>query len=498
VTGWFQRVWALALAVPLAAQAYVGWFSRYEGDDFCTASIVVTRGFLDAQTYWYVSWSGRFTFTALVSALESAGTWTPQLLPAVAVLAWIAAGSWAVLPLVHQQRWPHPGLGAVVVAELIVFATFTATPNIGQSLYWQTGLLTYTLPLIVGTAFAGWLVRQVRASDARAVSAGAMVLSGGTSFVVGGLSETGLTIQMACLGLAAVIGVVALNGARRRSLLSLLLPGLVGSLLAGAVMLLAPGTGVRVAQEQDPHISLQRLVVAVQAAITLTVTIVRRFEVFSRATFALILVAPAALGFIAARTLRPGRSQSLLGRIALIGLVAVVGFAMAALSLFPVYVVQGFDPPARVQVVTDFIVVLCLATVGYLSGALTGQILADWRPGRARRPMTVLAAGLFTLLAVVPFMEAFNTLGQVPFEAAYAADWDSGDQTLRAARADASAIAVVAPLPPRWGWAFVDTHPDAFPNVCVARFYGLQQVIASAAAPVWAGAPEKGGRAFGG
>ena len=33
------------------------------GDDYCTASILQTRGLLGAQAYWYVTWSGRYAFT---------------------------------------------------------------------------------------------------------------------------------------------------------------------------------------------------------------------------------------------------------------------------------------------------------------------------------------------------------------------------------------------------------------------------------------------------
>jgi hypothetical protein len=495
VFGWLQRIWAIALAAPLGAHAYVGWFSRYTSDDFCTAGIALSQGFLQAQTYWYSAWSGRYSFTALVSALELSGPWTTQVLPALAVIAWVAAGTWAIEPLARLHRWPRPRLAAFVVAELIAATTLTAAPNVGQSFYWQTGLLTYTLPLILVTLFTGWVIRHLLADDAR-VSAWAMAASGVAGFLIGGLSETTLVVQTAALGLGLVLGLAFLSGRRRRLIVELLAPALLGSILAGGVMLMAPGTRVRASQEQDPELNLGRAVLAARASLSLAVWVLRRFEVLSRSTFIFLLLASATLGFAAAIRSLPSASRVPWPRtLALIALVALLGYAMEALSLFPVYLVQGFDPPGRVQLVAVFVLVIALTICAYLGGGLLGQMIGRWAVLRQARPV---AAVMLALLALVPLSEALITLGQVPVEAAYAMSWDNDDRALRDAHAASAPLAVVEPLPARWGWAYVDTRPDAFPNGCVARYYGLPQVIASGRSPVWTGAPEKGGNAPGG
>jgi len=488
VFGWIQRFWALALAVPLGAHAYVGWFSRYASDDFCTASVAISQGFLSAQGYWYSAWSGRYAFTALATALELSGVWTPRVLPALAVVAWVAAGTWASLPLARHQRWPNPVLASFVVAELVAFASLTAAPNVGQSFYWQTGLLTYTLPLILATLFAGWVARQVLAADGR-VSAWGMSASGAASFAIGGLSESSLMIQTVALCVGLVLGVTMLRGPRRNVLVGLLMPALLGSVLAGGVMLLAPGTRVRASQEQDPQIDLARALLALRASLSLAVWIVRRFEVLSRSTFLFILLTCGALGFAVWRPLSAPRRTEWRRLVTPIVLVALLGFGLAALTLFPVYLVQGFDPPGRVQLLAEFVLVLALGFCGYLSGRLLRQAIGRWR---VRGLSLVLVIIGLASLALVPLAEALHTLGQVPIEAAYAVTWDADDHALRAARAELPPVVAVTPLPPRWGWAFVDTRPDAFPNGCVARYYGLSQVVASGPAPAWAGAPEKG------
>ena len=56
-TGLLLVACLVALALPLAVFAATGWFTRYASDDYCTAGIVLERGFFGAQEYWYTSWS---------------------------------------------------------------------------------------------------------------------------------------------------------------------------------------------------------------------------------------------------------------------------------------------------------------------------------------------------------------------------------------------------------------------------------------------------------
>jgi hypothetical protein len=364
VSGLLHRIWAAALVVPLGAFAFVGSFSRYASDDFCTASVAVNQGFLATQWYWYTTWSGRYTFTLLDTALELIGTWTPQVLPTLATVAWVAAGTWALLPGARHQRWPSPLFTSFMVAELVSFASLTAAPNVGQSFYWQTGLLTYTLPLILATLFAGWVLRQLVRADGH-VSKWSMAASGVACFAIGGLSESSLMIQAVALILVLALGYAMLRGPRRTALLGLLGPALLGSIFAGGVMLLAPGTHMRAAQEDDPQVSLARAVVAARASLSLAVWIVRRFEVLSRPTVVLILVICGQLGFVAWRRLSSPRGTEWRRLAAQIALVALVGFGLEPLSLFPVYLVQGFDPPGRVQELADFVLVVALCACAY-------------------------------------------------------------------------------------------------------------------------------------
>jgi len=486
------------MLVPLSAYALLSWFSRYASDDYCTASITVTQGFFDAQVYWYRAWSGRYTFTAMVSVLELFGSWVTQVMPAIGMVVWLAVSTWACLPLARLAGWRHARLASFVIAEVLVFSTLAAAPNIGQSFYMQAGLVTYTVPLILVTLYGGWIVRAVLTADRRWPSPLAIAASALAMLLIGSLNETTATVYTAGLGLAGVFGLFRLRGDRRRTLVGLMVAGAAGSVVATVLMAIAPGTHIRITQEGDPGFSLSRVPLAWGASVTLAISVARRFEALSRPTFLFTFVLPLALGWACtgSRALAPGRRGGLavLGAGLLVALLAVLGLCLMALSLFPSYVIQGYDPPARIQQISDYALVLALVSAGYVVGDLLGRLTTEWRLAPAAR--LAVGAGL-VLIVVVPLRESLYIFGQVPVEAAYAADWDRDDQFLRTAQPTPDGVVQVAPLPPRWNWAFVDAGPGDFPNVCIARYYGLPAVVASGPAPAWTGATEPGGRSPG-
>jgi hypothetical protein len=492
------RFWAAGLLVPVVAYALLGWFSRYASDDYCTAGITLTRGFLDAQVYWYLNWSGRFTFTAVVSALELLGSQVVQVLPALAIALWLAVTTWALLPVARQRGWRSPRLACFVIAEVVVFGTLASAPNIGQSFYMQAGLATYTLPLILVTIYAGWVERKVLAADRRGLSVWMMAVSGVAMLLIGGLSETTASVYAASLGLVGLYALVRMRGDRRLMLVCLMAAGLAGTVLATVLMGAAPGTALRLAQEDDPGFSLSRVPLATGASINLAISIARRFEALSRPTFLFEFGVMAALGWLStgSRAFAPGRRwiQAVLGNGLVVVLVYAIGLGLLALSLFPSYLIQGYDPPARIQHITDFVLIVALAGTGYIVGDTLGRLSNDVRLRSTAR----LGLGIaLVLLALVPVRESLYIFGQVPVEAAFAADWDRNDRLFRDARPDASGVVLAAPLPPRWNWAFIDETPTDFPNACVARFYGLPAVAATGPAPMWTGATEPGGRSPG-
>ena len=68
-------------------------------------------------------------------------------LPLAAIVVWLATLTWTFVQF-RLEPLPTP---SAVLAEVAAFATFQTAPDLPQSLYWQTGMLTYLLPLVLAT-----------------------------------------------------------------------------------------------------------------------------------------------------------------------------------------------------------------------------------------------------------------------------------------------------------------------------------------------------------
>src|SRR5262245_50977270 len=87
----FQRaVWIavgaillIAFFIALLAHAYIGLFSRFLADEYCTAGVVQTYGFFGAQKYWFTTWTGRFSFTLAISLAHLIGAKLVPFLPGI-------------------------------------------------------------------------------------------------------------------------------------------------------------------------------------------------------------------------------------------------------------------------------------------------------------------------------------------------------------------------------------------------------------------------------
>ena len=176
------------IVVALSAYAWRGSYTRYITDDFCTAAFLRERGFWGAMQRHREEWSGRFSFYAIKAALEAVGPATAPIVPGASVALFAGCAVWA-LRRTLAAPWPLALFGGCGFA----FAAFDASPEvlaIGGPLVWETGVVTYTLPLILITAWLG-LFSTGRAGWTRGAIGAAVLLT------AGGLSETSLAAQCA-------------------------------------------------------------------------------------------------------------------------------------------------------------------------------------------------------------------------------------------------------------------------------------------------------------
>jgi hypothetical protein len=479
---------AAALAAPLCAallaHAYVGLYSRYWYDDFNTAAVLRDRGFFGSQHYWYVNWSGRFSFHFAVNLTESAGPWVVSLLPLAALSAWVVVTTWAAYQGASLLGLPGRARVALLSALLVVYATVESTADVAQSLYWQTGMLTYLAPLILLTAGAGLVASSARKEPERA-AAWRVCLCALLALVAGGFSEVSAVLQVGGLSLLLAASLARTRGLRSRGTRALIVAGFVGALAALLLVALAPGNGVRQGLGFEPAGLPWSIESSCRYALYFFEQHTRRW----RGTVTLCFILPACLAMSAgASRLRQsaGALSETPGARRLLKLLAygtAAGFALIVLCFIPGFYAQSEALPRRAHIVPKF----ALVCLNVYWGVLAGLALLKATDGRKSLPRTLLAGWcvVAALLVVSPVVSARHTFALGARAREYAKGWDEADRQIRAAAAaGARDVTVRAVEGEEWELGFgrpelrLSRDPKAPQNVAAAGYYGLDSVKA--------------------
>jgi hypothetical protein len=402
----------------LAVLCWRGIYVRYRADDYWTASVVARLGFWKSQTWWYQRWSGRFSYTFLIGILEALG---PRFLPMIApvtIACWLAA----TYLFFKRMRSPFPA----AIAGAFVYAASECAPDVPQSLFWQTGIVTYVVPLVGLTA---WLITTV---DRERVAWYDVVVP----FLLAGFSESNTIAQV--IALAAVTLVLR---DRRRIFGTALIASIAALIVVGA----APGNAVRMSV-------YPRHAIAWVTQGTLANTSAFLINEARGHGVGLVLVLVAAMLF-APRA----RKEFALAA-------AAVAISSAVMTQFATLLTIGFPAPQRTMFVPHFLLVIAIASIG-------AAVQLPQEAGRFAVPVLVL------LTIGGPLVDAAMRARDIADAAAFARAWDRLDADLR--RNEGREV-VVDGAPGNAGTLMFITHDrDKWANRIIADYYGLTGIAAA-------------------
>jgi hypothetical protein len=436
-----ETAFVIILSLPLVLYAWVGFYTRYLEDDFLTAGYLRTLGFWESQYYWYITLSGRYTFTFLVNLVELLGPWAAQWLPATSLVLWTAALYWFFNGLFELVGLPYSRLVRLGAAFLVLYTTLRTLVNWQQVILWQTGLLTYPLPLIGLTFWSAWFLSQLNRPEADRPKWNTLFLTAVWFWILGGLSETSLAFQITLLGLALVFFcLLPADYRHRRSALLLLAMGLAGSLVAFFCVLAAPGNSVRLGQPAG--IRLPFLTDLIYSTILFARHYLKDFFINFPRPALCILGIPAllAFGFHPPSKQKTGaRELRQLICFLLIFLLVIMLVYWACFT--PAYVAMRAGPPHRSMVIMFFWLSLTVGIESYAFGLFLNR-LAQWVSPFFQRAdiLRVIKMGAvlvtFFLLILGPLQSAQKLWRILPEYRQFAIDWDARDQMARRAVAN--------------------------------------------------------------
>ena len=256
--GWVSFLFfigALSACVPLAVYAWLGTFSRYLADDYCASTnLYSSQNLVEATLRAYSSWGNSYSRLMFSQLIELGGVNGIRAMAGVELVIWASLLAWMWFELGKVLRLQTPKAGYVWLACMTIAVSLYQTSALYQILYWRTGVIPYSLPLLWFIGIAAFFLRYVEKpyEKSRAVWFG--ILFTILIFFAGGLSETtsGMLVGIMFVAVALAWWTKRLHG--RRDVLAFLVAGLITSILAITITAASPGTSNRLGRimHQEP------------------------------------------------------------------------------------------------------------------------------------------------------------------------------------------------------------------------------------------------------
>lgn len=468
-------IWLIGLTmlIPLLIHMYLGTHSRFIADDYCTTGSLRALGFLESQAYWYSTWSGRYAFTFTINALESLGTGIAQVIPAVVMILWLVA---LALLLKTSSRVAGFQLScghSLVLAALLEVVILAGAGNPFQSIYWFTGVVTYSVPLVLLCAYLALFLHL--SSDARLTidTPGWLLLSFVLTFFAGGFSETYVTVQLA-ITVCMVLGILVLAKPETRiHLLKYASMGLIGTIFSMAAIIFAPGNSVRIGlmpERAGIILLLERTILDIKIFLSRVF-----FDEFAAILMATVL--PAII--IIALPLSSGHGRSIKKAHSIIILLGLPAMAILLLfaSILPYEYGISSYPDDRVLMIARFVLYTVIGVWSIVVGAWMNGYLREGGLDLGYLWVPILVAAV-SIGSVISYKEISSTLEDAPRMVQFAASWDSRHEDLKRMKESGERRVAAASLTHMGGLAEIARDPDEWINRCIAQTYNLDQIIA--------------------
>ncbi len=460
VTFWGWLILFLPASVGLMLHGYLGSFTRFLADDYCSAYMVQRLGFLRSIWYWYRSWSGGYSTSIFDYLLEFVGrAGMPFVVPTV-LFIWLLVTMSAVMSLLPVQLDRTIKLQiAIAIGVTVLFSILLLSPNVPQSLYWWGGMRAYSIPLVLLTFDISLYQTFKRNIQGNWANVAGYVVSFSITFINSGFSETFTPVQVVLFAELLVLGLCTKNLDRKSPAYHFLAAGFLGALIGLIVMVASPGNAVRQAYFPESPNPLNILIIAGKAY-------------FSFLSW--LFGAPERIF---------GLLASILGGI-WVGIqlsvklktpvwMSVAAFINGLIFVFGCFVPAAFGlsdaAPDRTLIIAVYFLVVNFMVGGVLLGVWQAPTIASdfW-----------LRLALFVTLAIGFWFAAWVNIQHLYASRSayitYARQWDAMDAQIMAAKESGKDV---VRIPPKQNWAGVfepNDNPKFYVTLCMSKYYDIQ------------------------
>ncbi len=445
----------------LAGFAYLGSYTRFMADDFCSAYYANRFGLLRSIWYWYITWSGRYTAFAFdwLVLIKTLGPYGAHLVPPIALVIWLIAMIAAIYISLRMIAPRSAILGvAIAIGTSFVLAVIALSPDIAQSYFWLNGMRSYSLPLVILSLYAflfQWILPRLKSDKA---VLWACLIAFGSTFANGGFSETYAVLQLIMLTLLTGIRWFS-NGRKIDTTLKLLAAASLGAIASMIIIALAPGNALRKATFPPTPSLIKLLEISLGAYLSFIQNIVLTPQKITAFTGAILVSAWAGTGY---------KNQIKLQRWTIPAQV-ISGVVLSFICIPPAVSAYAEPPPARTLSIAAFALVAFWMNASFLTGS--------WLASMARSA-DKLEFGLIVFASLLIGMATILTLAYInQNQSAYisfAQKWDTVNEQILEARALHQTF---VNIPAMSNWAGLDRpsdNPKFWATICYTQFYGIQ------------------------
>ena len=442
---------------------YLSVYNRYWADDWCYNADFRNKGFLQTvagYAYDVTYTPSRYSvtvFAGLLQAFEVAGV---QWMTPLTIIFWVTGLVWLFRNVARLAGFQSATPLMIFFPALIVYFSIYLTPHLYQSLYWRTGMLTYTTPLVLMTWIFVLITRQGLLAKPSNWETG---LAGLLALVAGGCSEAATTVMVAALVMYLAFALLYRRQPWVQKTLWIAAISLVFTLIAMGLLIFSPTTQIRRERygAPTPVADLPRLVFNYTYA----------FFVLSVKDYHHILIAliSALVGFV--YPLTGERSFKFNRYILLGGIVVVITILLVAASLTPsIYVEKGLPAP-RTMIIPRFIAAFGFALGGWVAG------LTMWEVTKS----TALQLGAVALLFISLAFPVYTTIDATHWVEIYAQrtqSWDMRESLIQNALQNGSPRVTVEAIDGLPVGGIRDFDPPGKTGYwitrCAADYYGIK------------------------
>jgi hypothetical protein len=454
------------LIITLLSYAFLGTFSRFLADDYCFSDLIKNKGAVGGLDYFYGHISNRFGAFLFVALSEVFGEVAIRFLPGAMILILVAALAWNAFWLSRKIRLPFTWKISILLAMLITFFVLFEAPNLFQSLFWRSGMVSYFAPMVFFFIIFGIIIWRMQLPERKVNNWLWVLLVLVLSFFSGGMSETYASFQTAFWGML-IIGWIFW---KRKKFLNhagiLLIAALFGSLVAMGVMVMAPGNQLRLdvlTQAANGWVVIQ---LSFRYALDFILDSLRGLPIPILVSFLSSALLTYHISADKTELVKDQRYWILLVVIPLFTYVLI-----ASVCAPTVYGMLAYPEP-RALMIARFIMTISTILWGGLFGILSHRIMD--------RIVNICFASiiLLGLLWIYPLRSAIQTMQQIPPAVVRAAEWDTRkDEIARQVKVGVSLVEI-SNMDSVQGVSDLTDDPLFWVNKCAASYYGAKFIKA--------------------